>query len=365
MMKGSIFLRCLKRLFCYSLMLFLSIQSALACTRVLFVGSNNVVVTGRTMDWMEDMYSNLWVMPRGIKRDGAAGPNSIKWTAKYGSIVVSGYEAGSADGMNENGLVANMLYLAESDYGTPDSSKPRLSIAAWAQYALDNYANVNEAVAAMSQEPFQIIAPVLPNGSPAQLHLSLSDSSGDSAILEYVQGKLVIHHGKQYQVMTNSPYFDQQLALDAYWKEIGGQVFLPGTNRASDRFARASFLVGVIPKSIDVHYIKAVPDQSYDHQAIASVMGIMRDVSVPIGISTPSEPNIASTLWRTIADQKNKVYYFDSSTSPNTFWVDFSGVDFKEGAPIMKLQLTGGAVYSGDVSKLFKKSEPFKFLTAK
>jgi penicillin V acylase-like amidase (Ntn superfamily) len=29
-------------------------------------------------------------------------------------------------------------------------------------------------------------------------------------------GKLVIHHGKQYTVMTNSPTFDQQLALNAY-----------------------------------------------------------------------------------------------------------------------------------------------------
>ena len=46
--------------------------------------------------------------------------------------------------------------------------------------------------------------------------------------------------------MTNSPAYDQQLALDAYWKEIGGLVFLPGTNRASDRFARASFFLSAI-----------------------------------------------------------------------------------------------------------------------
>jgi hypothetical protein len=45
---------------------------------------------------------------------------------------------------------------------------------------------------------FAIIAPALPNGHAAGLHLSLSDSTGDSAILEYVDGKLVIHHGPQY-----------------------------------------------------------------------------------------------------------------------------------------------------------------------
>jgi hypothetical protein len=38
--------------------------------------------------------------------------------------------------------------------------------------------------------------------------------------------------------MTNSPTFDKQLALNQYWKDIGGRVFLPGTNRAADRFAR-------------------------------------------------------------------------------------------------------------------------------
>ncbi len=72
------------------------------------------------MDWKEDMLSNLWVFPAGVQRDGGAGPQSIKWTAKYGSVTVSGYEAGTTDGMNEKGLVANLLYLAESDYGKPD-----------------------------------------------------------------------------------------------------------------------------------------------------------------------------------------------------------------------------------------------------
>jgi penicillin V acylase-like amidase (Ntn superfamily) len=42
--------------------------------------------------------------------------------------------------------------------------------------------------------------------------------------------------------MTNSPVFEKQLALNDYWSGIGGTVFLPGTNRAADRFVRASFL---------------------------------------------------------------------------------------------------------------------------
>ena len=289
------------------------------CTRAMFVGTDSVAITGRSMDWSEDMHSDLWVFPKGIQRDGAAGPRSIAWTSKYGSLIVSGYNAGTADGMNEKGLVANLLYLVESDYGLPNGTTALLSISLWAQYVLDNFAFVSEAVDALGKEPFIVLSPVLPNGSPAQLHLAISDAYGDSAIFEYVEGKLVIHHGNQYQVITNSPIFSKQLALNAYWEGIGGLTFLLGTNRATDRFARASFLIEAIPKEASPHYITAVPQHDFTNQAVATVMGVIRSVSVPLGITTPGEPNVASTLWRTVSDQKNKVYFFDSATSPNTF----------------------------------------------
>jgi choloylglycine hydrolase len=339
-------------------------ESAFACTRTLYVGADNTVITGRNMDWQEDMSSNLWVFPRGMKRDGAGGPRSIQWTSRYGSVVVSGYEAGTSDGLNEKGLVANLLYLAESDFGKSNAARPVLSIAAWPQYVLDNYATVAEAVAALEGEPFSIVAPTLPNGAAAALHLAISDATGDSAIFEYVGGKLKIHHGKQYTVMTNSPVYDQQLALNEYWKGIGGLTFLPGTNRAADRFARASFLLGAIPRKTDPNYINGVPQKSFAYQAVASVMSVQRSVSVPLGITTPDQPNISSTIWRTVSDQTNLVYYFDSATRPNTFWVSFAKLDFKPGAPTRKLTIQNGEVFSGEVSDQFRNAEPFKFLPA-
>jgi choloylglycine hydrolase len=312
---------------------------AQACTRVLYTGDGNLVLTGRSMDWSEDMRSNLWVFPAGIERDGAAGPRSPHWTAKYGSVIVSGYEIGSVDGINERGLAANALYLAETDYGKLDPSRAPLSISLWLQYALDNFATVAEAVQALGKEPFQIIAPPLPDGKPLTIHLSLSDSSGDSAIFEYLKGKLVIDHAKAYRIMTNSPIFSEQLALDAYWRSVGGLAFLPGTNRAADRFVRASFLLDEIPKQLDPHYIVGVPGQSYEYQAAASVMSLMRAVSVPLGMRSPNQPNLSSTIWRTMADQKNLIYYFDSSTRPDTFWVNLHNLNLKPGAPVLKLTI--------------------------
>jgi penicillin V acylase-like amidase (Ntn superfamily) len=322
------------------------------CTRAVYLGPDDTVITGRSMDWVEDMGSNLWAFPRGMRRNGAAGPRSVEWVSRYGSVITAGYDAGTTDGMNEAGLVASLLYLAEADYSADDGSRPLISISTWAQYVLDCFATVAVAVAALRAEPFVVLAPALPNGAPATLHLAISDASGDSAILEYVGGALTIHHGREFQVMTNSPVYDEQLVLNRYWQSIGGLTWLPGTNRAADRFARASFYIEAIPKTADIR------------QALASVLGVIRNVSVPLGITTPNQPNISSTRWRTVADHKHKVYYFDSATSPNAFWVPLAGAALEEGSPVRKLTLDGGQVYAGDAASSFQPAEPFAFLPA-
>jgi penicillin V acylase-like amidase (Ntn superfamily) len=232
----------------------MTIPIVLGCTRAVYLGPEDLVLTGRNMDWLNDMESNLWVFPRGIERDGAAGPNSIRWTSKYGSIGVGVWDIAIADGMNEKGLVANMLYLTEATFPTPASDDKRqpLSLSLWAQYMLDNFATVAEAVNTMRQEPFYIIPTRSPDGKPGTLHLSISDETGDSAIFEYIDGKLNIHHNRDYQVMTNSPVFEQQLAINEYWKQIGGTTMLPGTWRAADRFVRASFYINAIPQTDDL-----------------------------------------------------------------------------------------------------------------
>lgn len=325
-----------------------------ACTRFVYLGNNNLNMTARSMDWAEEIGTNLWIMPRGIQRSGEAGPNSVKWTAKYGSVIASAYDISTADGMNEAGLVANVLWLAESEYPKYDGKKPGLSISTWAQYLLDQFATVDEAVKHLESEPFTLVTDEVPGQNrKATLHLSISDASGDSAIIEYINGKQVIHHSREFQVMTNSPTFQKQLALNAYWKEIGGTVMLPGTNRAADRFARAAFYVNAIPKSEDLF------------EATASVFSVIRNVSVPYGIATPGQPNIASTRWRTVADQKNLTYYFDSALTPNVFWVNLKKIDFsKETGTVQRLGLGPDQrnTFSGETNDKFVKTKPFKFL---
>lgn len=254
--------------------------------------------------------------------------------------------------MNEKGLVANMLWLAGTQYPEQTGAKRLLSVAAWVQYFLDNFASVEEAVQAMQTDPITVVSSHIPGTHHfATLHLSLSDARGDSAVLEYLDGQLVIHHGRQYQVMTNDPTFDEQLAIQNYWAEIGGTTFLPGTNRAADRFARASF------------YIHAIPKTSLAELADAQVLSVLNNVSVPMGITTPGQPNIPNTRWRTVADQTILRYYYQDVRTPNAFWVDLKQADFKPGAPVLRLRLEAHEVHAGNALKDFKPSQPLPFLT--
>lgn len=325
-----------------------------ACTRGVFVTDAGTAITLRSMDWKNDIGSNLWVLPRGMDRDGAAGPDSLRWTSRFGSVVSSAFDAATADGLNEAGLVANMLYLTESEYpATPPNpnSKP-MSVAVWTQYFLDNFATVAEAVAAMRTEPFYAVPVMSPDGAEGTVHLSISDASGDSAVFEYVDGALTIHHDRAYNVMTNSPTYEKQLALNDYWREIGGLTMLPGTNRAVDRFVRTSFYIDALPKGVD------------DDTAVASAFSVIRNASVPMGISTPDQPNISTTRWRTVIDHANLRYFFESTLSPNVFWLDLTTLDLSEGAPVRKLMLTDGSIYGGNAGDNLQEAAPFAFLEA-
>jgi len=343
----------------FVLALALSAPIASACSRVTWLGPDGLVITGRSMDWPYPFNSTFFVIPRGTPQNGRGGVNSLTWTSKYGVVEVAGALNpggpinGVFDGLNEKGLAANLLYLGEADFGpAPTSDKPRLSFGGWTEYLLSNFATVAEVVDAFKADPIYIV-PINfgPGGAAhASIHMAISDASGDSAIIEYLNGKPVIHHGREYQVMTNSPTYDQQIVLNAYWKGIDRNKVLPGSIQSQDRFVRASY------------YLEKLPQTKDERQAMAGVFSVMRNVSVPWGQPDPDHPNLSPTYWRTGIDQTHLVYYFESALSPNIIWTNLTKIDFSPGSGVRSLLIEGNYELIGNVNAALRPSQPISFL---
>jgi choloylglycine hydrolase len=324
---------------------------AIPCTRVLWVTANGHVYVGRTQDWTEKMNSTFRMYPRGIARTGAVKENQHTWTSKYGSLVLSGYDMGTHEGVNEKGLSAHILYLAgESDFGKRDPKKPGIGVMQWAQYFLDNFATVAEAVEAQKSIAFQIDPLILPNGFPTLVHLSLEDKTGNSAIIEYIGGKAMVYTDRKYTVMTNEPTYDKQIENLKQYRTFGGDKPLPGERTPTDRFVRAAY------------YAENLPQPTSYGEGAAYILSVMRNVSVPFGKPDPQKPNVSSTIFRSVIDLTSGRYYFESTYAPNVVWIDYSKLDFSKGLPEKELKVES-MIFSlnGDVSGKLKKASPFVF----
>lgn len=325
------------------------------CTRVMWPDANGAVIVGRNMDFHQDLHTNLWKLPRGVKRNDRVD-GKLEWTAKYGSVVAGVYDILSADGVNEKGLAGHVLWLAESDYGTPDPSRPQLAMSVWLQYYLDNFATVAQAVEWTRTNNPQVIPMADPTGgSHPAIHLALGDAGGDSVIFEYIDGELKIHHSPDYLVMTNSPAYDKQLELVTQYQGLGGDAPLPGTCAAADRFARATY------------YVNNQPQPKSQLQAIAAMGSIIRNCAQPFRNAEPGKPDASQTLWQVVIDLTNLRYVFESTTRPNVVWVDLADLDFSEGSGEAKLDLINHLAVekglSGNVSKKFTKHHKFHIVS--
>ena len=208
---------------------------------------------------------------------------------------------------------------------------------------------MKEAVEFTERSSFQIV-PATIDGRKSGVHLALEDPTGDSAVIEYLNGKPTIHHGREFTVLTNSPPYEQQLENLKQYDGFGGDKKLPGTTEAADRFVRGAY------------YLKHLTKPTSDRECIAGVLSVMRNISAPFGESDPGRPNISPTRWRTVSDLSNRVYFFESTASPNIIWVGLKDMDFSEGSAVRKLDLITNPDRVGDCTKQFEPSAPFTVL---
>jgi penicillin V acylase-like amidase (Ntn superfamily) len=315
--------------------------AARACSRI-FWNDNPVKLVGRTLDWSRNFDEAMWVLPAGMERSGRVPANPAKWTSRYASLIIAGLDVCTEEGINEKGLVVNLLFLDGTVYETRNAERPGIAFYQWPQYYLDNYASVNEVIANLDK--VQVVNTALgseyPDGLP--LHVALADRNGDSAIIEFVDGAPTVHMGKQYQVMTNEPAYDKQIANMLRYKAFGGSIEqLPGGIQADERFVRAAYTLKYLPKTSNVP------------QAVANMMSLVNNVSVPFGSPYGGVSGTYPTWYRSIIDPDSRVYYVQTTITPNTFWVEMDNLATAPGAPARRLPIFDEKLM-GEVSAEFK-----------
>ena len=217
--------------FLFSFFLLLFATYSIACSTFL-LSKDGRHLFGRNYDWVSGN-GMVVVNARGVTKTSfvAEGENPVTWTSKCGSISFNQFgKEFPHGGMNEKGLVVELMWLAGTTYPTADS-RGALSELQWIQYQLDNSASVQEVIA--SNKVVRIS-----QKDAVPLHYLVADAIGNAATIEFIKGKMVVHQNKDlpFPVLTNTPY-----------AEAISQVKAKGQNISDDnsveRFAKACDMV--------------------------------------------------------------------------------------------------------------------------
>jgi len=327
-------------------LVFSSVSPSGACSLVFWTNNHQAKVVARSSDFYLPDQPKFYIFPKGLSRHGKAGENSAKWTSKFGSVVIISLDQAVAEGLNEKGLAVSLLYLDGTEY-EPRDQRLGVANALWPLYILDNFQTVEEALAHLRD--FQIVS-VTAMGRQWPVHLAMNDASGDSAIIEFLKGKLVIYHGQEHTVLTNEPPYEAQIINLKRYKPFGGTLAMPGDIDPKDRFVRAA------------SYLKTLPEPRTVAEAVFYVLGVIRNVSSPFGALESADTtaeDIWPTRWVSVRDLTHLVYYFNATTSPNLFRIELDKLHFAKGAPVLALDPQDPTLVGEVSGKLRKAKAPF------
>lgn len=149
----------------------------------------------------------LIVNRRGLEKQAVQVERPQQWVSRYGSVTYNQYGRELPNGgMNEAGLVVEMLWLNDTRYAPKDARK-ELSVLQWIQYQLDTARTVAEVIA--SDRAVRIAE------GPGRVHYFVADREGNAAVLELLEGKLHVYTGADLPVraLANNRYEDSLAAL--------------------------------------------------------------------------------------------------------------------------------------------------------
>lgn len=328
-----------------------------ACTAINVIAKDGGVVAGRTMEWAFDMKWELVANPRGtsiaLTAPGSLQLPAITLSSKYAFVgVAPGVLQGSPaylEGQNEAGLAISGNFLpgfTEYQTVTPQD-KHYVSVINFGGFILGMFDSVKELRTELPKykvwyDPSEVKG--IP--TPPWIHYVLTDRSGDSIIVEFVKGQMVIHENVA-GVLTNSPTYDwhinnvrNYLSLTATATSAvtvngtnvtelgqgGGLVGLPADYTPPSRFVREAYL----------KHFAYTPDSSAD--AIQLAGHLLNNVDIPMGVARSSDgKQVVSdyTQWINLKDLKNnRMKIANYANRTNFIEIDLNQI-FKSGKSLI------------------------------
>lgn len=336
-------------LFC--LLIFTS--AAFACTDFQIKAEDKSIIIGRTMELSIDTKSRVWVFPRGIQHQSknTKGVTGISWTSKYGFLGIDSFndQRTILDGINEKGLSVGALFYTGSKYqeAVPGKFLSLLDVGIW---MLGNFESVDQIKEELPKinifaEYFKPLRGIPP------LHIAAHDADGKNIVIEFLDGKTIIHDNP-IGVMTNRPNFDWQMNnlrnyvnLTPKDKEpvtingtkieptgVGsGMLGLPGDWTPPSRFVKTALTINaaLTPKNAD--------------EAVNLAEHIINIVDIPKGVIkekiNPFITLYGYTQWVVIKDLTNKVLYYRSYDDMTLRSIDLKKLNLEAGAAIKALPI--------------------------
>lgn len=311
----------MKKFLIAAILLSLIGQDAFSCTTFCFADKGQIVF-GRNYDW--DIGNGMvMINKRGMSKTAMLQDDEkpAKWISKFGSLTFNQYgREFPTGGMNEKGLVVELMMLNESEYPEHDR-RPVVGCLEWIQYQLDNSSSIADVI--QKSQTIRI-------SSRVKLHFLVSERSGAAVTVEFLNGRFTPHSGANLPVavLTNDTY-DRSLAYLRSLVGFGGSSPTPSGQGSLERFGRAATLL-----------------KNYQNSSGKDIVGYSFDVLA----------NVAQgdyTKWSIVYDPTNLRVHFRTSANSQIKQVDFAKFDFSCATPVKVLNTN--APQSGDVSQRFIK----------
>ena len=279
--------------------------------------NNGYAVFGTNLD--SNVYEGLlYINKRGLGKTGFGG-GSTRWISKYASITFAFAAYHYAwSGMNEKGLVVSTMGLDESVPPAPDE-RYALDSGTWLQYVLDMCETIDD-LHEIDSKVRIIVAD----------HYLITDRKGNSAVVEFLDGRMVVHRGEGLPVaaLTNNKYTD---SLQTWHQKNQGQAW-DRYDPSLARFVRVADRVAGFESTDADSAVNYAFDTLYDVRAEQFYTQ-------------------GASQWSIVYDCKNMRIYFRTFFHPEIRYLDFYKFDLACDTPVKMLDIH--EELSGDVSEDF------------